>query len=99
MQLGGDTALLRSIGQVLSLLSLLVGLGIFGLALSGYRRNDSRAMLALGSGIVTLTVVSTVVTLLTARAFGVAMVPVSNGATELVGMCLILYAIVLARRE
>jgi len=87
------------LGQVFALLSLLVGLAIFGLALYGYRRNDSRAMLALGCGIVTLTLVSTVVTILTARVFGSAVVPASSEANQLVGMCLILYAIVLARRE
>ena len=87
------------LAQSLSLLSLLVGLSIFGLALYGYRRNDSRAILVLGCGIVTLTLGSTIVTILTARAFGSAMVPAASEATQLVGMCLILYAIVLARGE
>jgi|APHM01.1.fsa_nt_gi hypothetical protein len=85
--------------QALGLLSLLVGLCIFGLAFYGYRRNGSRAMLVLGYGIVTLTLGSTVVALLTSRLFSPAVVGIGSEATELVGMCLILYAIVLARRE
>ncbi|MDS0259854.1 hypothetical protein NDI56_10665 [Haloarcula sp. S1CR25-12] len=87
------------VAQALALLSLLVGLVIFSLALYGYRRNDSRAMLALGCGIAMLTVVSTIATILAARLFGGRLAPVGSEAAELVGMCLILYAIVLARRE
>ena len=88
-----------TIGPVLYWLSTVVALAIFALAVQGYRRNRSRSMLALGSGIVTLSLVSSVGTLLATRMFGVAAAPIANGVSQLLGMCLILYAIVLARRE
>ncbi|WP_135303845.1 hypothetical protein [Haloarcula amylovorans] len=87
------------IGQGLSILSLLVGLCIAGLAFYGYVRNRSRAMLFLGAGIVTLTAVSWAATVFTARFFGPMVVPAVNSGTQLLGMVLLLVAIVLAQRQ
>jgi hypothetical protein len=91
------------IGQAIWWLSSLVGLAIVALAVAGYRRNRSTSMLFLGAGIGTLTVVSFATTLFAARLFSrthlSAILPALDGLTQLVGMALILYAIVLARRE
>ena len=85
--------------EVVSVLELLVGLAITGLAFQGYRRNRSRAMLFLGGGIATMTVVSYAVLMSVAFVASARMVGLASSVTNLVGMCLILYAIVLARRE
>jgi len=87
--------------EVVSVLELLVGLAITGLAFQGYRRNRSRAMLFLGGGIATMTVVSLVVVIVVGffSSASARMVGLASSVTNLVGMCLILYAIVLARRE
>ena len=88
--------------EVVSVLELLVGLAITGLAFQGYRRNRSRAMLFLGGGIATMTVVSSVVLTIVAFFSSPAavtwMLGLADAVANLVGMCLILYAIVLARR-
>ncbi|MBX0287714.1 DUF7521 family protein [Haloarcula salinisoli] len=91
----------QAIAEVVSVLELLVGLAITGLAFQGYRRNRSRAMLFLGGGIATMTVVSLVVIVVVAffSSASARMVGLASSLTNLVGMCLILYAIVLARRE
>ncbi|WP_324759339.1 DUF7521 family protein [Haloarcula sp. GH36] len=86
-------------GRGLMALSLVVGLGIFGLAFYGYRRNDSRSMLFLGSGIVTLTVLSWAGTVFSARYVAPAVIPTVSSLFDLAGMAMILYAMVLARRE
>ncbi|MFC6974328.1 hypothetical protein ACFQL1_06145 [Halomicroarcula sp. GCM10025709] len=104
MEIAGlDLRTWARIGQAIWWLSALVGLSIVALAVAGYRRNRSTSMLFLGGGIATLTVVSFVTTLLAARLFSPALLsgifPLLDGLTQLVGMCLILYAIVLARRE
>jgi hypothetical protein len=85
--------------QVFAALELLVGLAIVGLAAQGYRRNQSRAMLFLGGGILTITVVGTALTMIAAFVTSGPIITVVPSVTNLVGMCLILYAIVLARRE
>jgi len=87
------------IGQVIWGLSALVGLAIVVLAVAGYRRNRSRSMLFLGAGVATLTLVSFAVTVLVTRFLGPTVLPALDGLTQLVGMVLILYAIVLARGE
>jgi len=87
------------IAQLFGLLELAVGLLIVGLAFQGYRQNRSRAMLFLGAGIATLTVVATASTLLLGSLAGPRTAATVDPAINLVGMCLLLYAIVLARRE
>lgn len=87
------------IAQVFAALELLVGLTIVGLAAQGYRRNQSRAMLFLGGGILTMTVVGTALTMITAFVASGPIIAIVPSVTDLAGMCLILYAIVLARRE
>lgn len=85
------------IGQLIAVIELLVGLAAVGLAFQGYRRNQSRAMLFLGGGVATMTVVGTVLQwILTAVATGPT-VTIAPTVTDLLGMCLLLYAIVLAR--
>jgi hypothetical protein len=88
-----------TIVQAVSLLELLVGVAIVGLAVQGYRRNRSQAMLFLGAGIATLTLVGTAVQILVGQLTSTRLVAISVTVTDLLGMCLILYAIVLARRE
>jgi hypothetical protein len=92
------TALLR-LTEFLTALKLLLGLVIVGLAAYGYRRNASRPMLFLGSGIALMTVVSTVATAVSGVVLGATFAAPSGVASEVTGMCLILYAIVLARRQ
>jgi len=89
------TDLIPAIG----LIEFLVGLAITGLAFQGYRRNRSRAMLFLGGGIATMTVVGYPVLMSVAFLSSARMVGLASSVINLVGMCLILYAIVLARRE
>lgn len=87
------------IGLALSALSLVVGVVVFALAFYGYRRNDSPAMLFLGCGVATLTVVSRGVTLVVTRYVDTVWLPTVESLAQLAGMGLILYAVVLARRE
>ena len=87
------------LGQGLTFLSIAVGLIVAGLALYAYYRKRSRAMLCLGCGIGTLTVVSFVATVVIVRYAGPVYLPLAEGSTQLLGTGLILYAIVLARRE
>jgi hypothetical protein len=56
-------------------------------------------MLFLGSGIALMTVVSTVATAVSGVVLGATFAAPSGVASEVTGMCLILYAIVLARRQ
>ena len=87
------------IAQVVAALELLVGLAIVGLAAQGYHRTQSRAMLFLGGGILTMTVVGTALTMITAFVASGPIIVIFPHVTDLAGMFLILYAIVLARRE
>ena len=87
------------IAEVLTVLQLLLGLVIVIFALYGYRRNTSQPMLFLGVGIAMLTLVSTATTAVSSIFLGGSFVAPLGLATEVVGMGLILYAVVLARRE
>jgi hypothetical protein len=87
------------VGRLLAGLELLVGLAIVGLAFQGYHRNQSRSMLFLGAGIATMTVVGTALQFVLSLVAAGPLVIVIPTGTDLLGMCLLLYAIVLARRE
>jgi hypothetical protein len=78
---------------------LLFGLSlvVVSQALRGYRRNDSRPMLFLALGIVLLTIVPTVVTLVGARLYsartvGLVVSPLSN-SIEVLGLGSIVYSL------
>jgi len=84
-------------GQLIAVLELFVGIAAVGLAFQGYHRNQHRTMLFLGSGIATMTVVGTVLQwILTAVTTG-PMIAIAPTVTDLLGVCQLLYAIVLAR--
>lgn len=87
------------IGQVIVVLELFVGLAATGLAFQGYRRNNRRSMLVLGGGIAMMTVVGTSLQLILTAVTTGPMVAITPTVTDLLGICLLLYAIVLARRE
>jgi len=87
------------ITQFLTALELLLSAVIVFLAFYGYRRNASQPMLLLGSGIATMTLLSTMTTILSSILFGVSFVAPLSMSVEIIGMCLILYAIVLARKK
>ncbi|WP_336337778.1 DUF7521 family protein [Haloarcula brevis] len=76
-----------------------VGLLIAALALVGYRRRRTRSMLALAIGISLLTFVSYLVTLSAVQFLPRMVFPLPGTITELVGLLVLLYAIVLARRD
>ena len=86
------------ITQFLTALKLLLGTVIVFLALYGYRRNASQPMLYLGSGIATMTLLSTMTTIVSSILLGASFVAPLSMGVEIIGMCLILYAIVLARQ-
>ena len=98
--LGLDPETWLTVGRALAALVLVASVVVAGLALYGARRNGSRSMLFLAGGIATFTLGGTLVSVLTARVFSVVHVTLAvRSATELAGLLLILYAIVLARRE
>ena len=80
-------------------LSLALGLIITALALIGYRNNRSRPMLFLAVGIAFLTVIQLLTSVVTARLGPAYLISVSTQLAELIGLSLILYSIVLARRQ
>ena len=90
---------MTQITQLLTVLQLLLGLVIVILAAYGYRRNASPPMLFLGVGIAMMTLVSTVVTVVSSILLSVSFIAPMSTAVEVIGMCLILYAVVLARRD
>lgn len=77
---------------------LLLGGAIAALALLGYRRNRSRPMLILALGVGFLTFVQVGVSIVVGRMVPTYVVPVPHRLSELVGLVLIIYSIVLARR-
>ena len=85
--------------EILGVLELLLGLVITILAVYGYRRNASQPMLFLGIGIAMITLVSTVTTVVSSIFFNASFIAPLNMSTEVIGMGLILYAVVLARRK
>jgi len=87
------------ITEFLTVLQLLLGLVIVTLAAYGYRRNVSQPMLVLGIGIAMMTLVSTVTTVVSSILLDVSFVAPLSMATEVIGLGLILYAVVLARRK
>jgi len=87
------------ITEFLTVLQLLLGLVIVTLAAYGYRRNVSQPMLVLGIGIAMMTLVSTVTTVVSSILLDVSFVAPLSIATEVIGLGLILYAVVLARRK
>lgn len=86
------------ITQFLTALELLLGTVIVSLAFYGYRRNASQPILLLGSGIATMTLLSTMTTIVSSILLGVSFVAPLTMGVEIIGMCLTLYAIVLARQ-
>jgi len=80
-------------------LSLALGLIITALALIGYRNNRSRPMLFLAVGIAFLTVIQLLTSVVTARLGPAYLISVSTQLAELIGLSLILYSIMLARRQ
>ncbi len=80
-------------------LSLALGLIITALALIGYRNNRSRPMLFLAVGIAFLTVIQLLTSVVTARLGPAYLISVSTQLAELIGLSLILYSIILARRQ
>ena len=90
---------MTQITQLLIVLQLLLGLAIVSLAGYGYRRNASPPMLFLGVGIAMMTLVSTVVTFASSILLSVSFIAPLSTAAEVIGMFLILYAVVLARRR
>jgi len=90
---------MTQITQLITVLQLLLGLVIVILAAYGYRRNASPPMLFLGVGIAMMTLVSTVVTVVSSILLSVSFIAPLSTAVEVIGMCLILYAVVLARRN
>ena len=90
---------MTQITQLLTVLQLLLGLVIVILAAYGYRRNASPPMLFLGVGIAMMTLVSTVVPVVSSILLSVSFIAPLSTAVEVIGMCLILYAVVLARRN
>jgi len=95
--LGPDTWWL--IGRILLGLALLVALGISTLAFIGYRRNGSRSMLYLSTGLVTLTVGAWLVKVLSIKLLPNYLILLTDGLTQLIGLGLLLYAILLAHRQ
>ena len=90
---------LLQLTEALTVLKLILGLMIVVLAVYGYRRNASRPMLLLGTGIAMMTLASTMVTIIASIVLSVGSVAPLSVGVEIIGMCLILYAIVLARRK
>jgi len=86
------------ITQLLTALELLLGSIIVFFALYGYRRNASQPMLVLGFGIATMTLMSTLTTIISSILLSTSFVAPLSKSVEIIGMCLILYAVVLARR-
>lgn len=84
--------------QLLTALKLVLAAVIVWLALYGYQRNASRPMLFLGSGIAIMTLVSTIATIISSLFINVSYIAPLSMSFELIGMGLILYAIMLARR-
>jgi len=87
------------ITEVLTIVKLLLGSVIAVLAAYGYRRNASQPMLFLDSGIALMILGSTIVTVISSILLTVSFVSPLSMSVEVIGMCLILYAIVLAREQ
>lgn len=87
------------ITELLTGLKLLLGLVIVALAAYGYRRNSSQPMFFVGSGIAMMTLVSPLATVISSIMFSVDIIAPLSTAIEIIGMCLILYSIALARRK
>lgn len=86
------------ITEFLIVLQLFLGFVIAILAAYGYRRNASQPMLFLGIGIAMMTLVSTVTTAVSSILLSVSLVAPLSMTAEVMGMSLILYAVILARR-
>jgi hypothetical protein len=93
------TPLQFQVTEAFTVLKLILGLVIVVLAVYGYRRNASRPMLFLGTGIGMMTVVSTMATIIASILLSTGTAGPLSVGVEIIGMCLILYAIVLARRK
>jgi hypothetical protein len=87
------------ITELLTIVKLLLGGVIVVLAAYGYRRNASQPMLFLGCGVALMTLVSTMVTVISSILLTVSFVAPLSMSVEVIGMCLILYSIVLARKK
>jgi hypothetical protein len=87
------------ITEFLTVLQLPLGLAIVILAVHGYQRNTSRPMLFLGIGIAMMTLVSTATTAVSSILLDISFIAPLSLAAETIGMGLILYAVVLARRK
>jgi hypothetical protein len=92
-----NSIFLLGIPAVLTGLKFLLGLTIVVLAAIGVRRNGSRPMIFLGTGIALMTVMSTLLTIAITHTVGPSTAVSASMLSEVGGMCLILYSIVLAR--
>jgi len=93
------TPLQVQVTEVFTALRVVLGLVIVVLAVYGYRRNASRPMLLLGTGIGMMTLVSTMATIMASILLSTGSAGPLSVGVEIIGMCLILYAIILARRK
>jgi hypothetical protein len=87
------------ITEFLTVLQLPLGLAIVILAVHGYQRNTSRPMIFLGVGIAMMTLVSTATTAISDIFLDTSFIAPLSLAAETIGMGLILYSVVLARRK
>lgn len=87
------------ITEFLTVLQLPLGLAIVILAVHGYQRNTSRPMIFLGVGIAMMTLVSTATTAISDIFLDTSFITPLSLAAETIGMGLILYSVVLARRK
>lgn len=76
---------------------LLLGLLVVLLATFGYRRNGSRPMLFLAAGIGSITLLSPLAGALAGNLFAIGSVVPASRSVSVLGLCLVLVSIVLAR--
>lgn len=84
--------------SVVGVAQLALGSGVVVLALAGYAKNRSRAMLLLGAGIASLTLLPVVVRYAFQPKLGIRWSTLATMGLETVGLALILVSIVQARR-
>jgi hypothetical protein len=84
--------------SVIGIAQLTLGSGVVLLALGGYTKNRSRAMLLLGAGIASLTLLPVVVRYAFQPKLGLRWSTLVTMGLETVGLALILVSIVQARR-
>lgn len=85
--------------SVMLLVQIGLGILITALAALGYRNNRSRPMLFLAAGMAFLTFIQSGVSLALAQTAPAHLISVGTQISEIVGLLLILYSIVLARNQ